>query len=140
MRIKLAGAVNITEDPRESASWLAEHFGFTVQVDLGWYVNTQHPDLPGLSVDFMAADHESLPASLRGADRSTRGLFLGLLVDDVDAEEKRLRAAGLDVIMPLVTEPWGQRRFQVAGPGGAVVEVLQLVEPSAEWMAANGLA
>ncbi len=46
------------------------------------------------------------------------GTLLAFLVADVDAEFERLRTAGLDVVIPLVIEPWGQRRFQVAGPDG----------------------
>lgn len=42
--------------------------------------------------------------------------------------------------MPLVTEPWGQRRFQVLGPDGLRVEVLQSVAPDPQWLADNGLA
>jgi uncharacterized glyoxalase superfamily protein PhnB len=49
-------------------------------------------------------------------------------VDGVDAEERRLRRAGLEIVLPLVTEPWGQRRFQVAAPDGVVVEVVQMAE------------
>jgi hypothetical protein len=43
------------------------------------------------------------------------------------------------IVLPLVTEPWGQRRFQVTGPDGLVVEVLQPVDPSPEWLAEHGL-
>lgn len=107
-------------------------------MDLGWYVNTQHPQHATLSVDFVVADHESWPAAMRA--RPVSGALLAFLVEDVDAQEARLRAAGLDFALELVTEPWGQRRFQVAGPGGMLVEVLQAVAPDVEWLAANGLA
>ena len=123
---------------RANADWLAEHFGLVVGVDLGWYVNTQHPQHATLSVDFVVADHESWPAAMRA--RPVSGALLAFLVEDVDAQEARLRAAGLDFALELVTEPWGQRRFQVAGPGGMLVEVLQAVAPDVEWLAANGLA
>ncbi|MFP3713504.1 hypothetical protein [Puerhibacterium sp. TATVAM-FAB25] len=39
-----------------------------------------------------------------------------------------------------MTEPWGQRRFQVAGPAGLVVELVQQVAPDPEWSAAQGLS
>jgi hypothetical protein len=32
-----------------------------------------------------------------------------------------------------------QRRFQVAGPDGLVIELVQPVEPDLEWMKAQGL-
>ncbi|HEX6359285.1 VOC family protein [Actinophytocola sp.] len=126
------------EEPAVSAAWFTKHFGFKVGIDLGWYVNTQHPDHSNLSLDFVHSGHESWPAATRG--KTVVGTLLAFLVADVDAEFERLRAMGLDVVMPLVTEPWGQRRFQVAGPDGLLVEVLQMVAPDPRWLADNGMA
>ncbi|MEU4399722.1 VOC family protein [Micromonospora orduensis] len=138
MQFSLMGMAVAAGDPAASAAWFAEHFGFKVGIDLGWYVNTQHPDHPNVSLDFVQRDHESWPAATRG--RAVAGTLLAFLAVDVDAEFERLRSAGLEVVLPLVTEPWGQRRFQVAGPDGLLVEVLQMVAPDPQWLADNGLA
>uniref|UniRef100_UPI0030F910DD VOC family protein n=1 Tax=Nocardioides salarius TaxID=374513 RepID=UPI0030F910DD len=58
----------------------------------------------------------------------------------VGAEHDRLVAAGVPLLKQLVTEPWGQRRMQVAGPDGLVVELIQPVEPDPDWMATQGLS
>jgi catechol 2,3-dioxygenase-like lactoylglutathione lyase family enzyme len=137
VQFSLIGAALAAADPRASADWFVEHFGFVVGIDLGWYVNTQHPQHANVSVDFVVNDHESWPEAMR--TRPVSGALLAFLVEDVDAEEARLRAAGVEVVLELVTEPWGQRRFQVAGPDGVLVEVLQMVAPDPEWLAANGL-
>lgn len=136
MQVKGIGAVIMAADPTASAEWLAEHFGFKINVDIGWYVNTQHPDHPSLHLDLMRLGHESMPDPLR--DRL--GGFIAFQVDDVDAEEERLRGAGVEISLPATTEPWGQRRLQALGPGGLVVEVLQVVAPDPEWLAEQGLA
>lgn len=138
MQFSLLGMAVAAADPADSAGWFTEHFGFKVGIDLGWYVSTQHPDHPEISLDFVQRDHESWPAATRG--RAVVGTMLAFLVDDVDAELERLRSAGLEVVLPLVTEPWGQRRFQIAGPDGLLVEVLQMVAPDPQWLADNGLA
>jgi uncharacterized glyoxalase superfamily protein PhnB len=138
MRFTLMGMAVAAENPPASAAWFAEHFGFAVGIDLGWYVNTQHADHANVSLDFVQRDHESWPKATRG--RTIVGTLLAFLVADVDAEFERLTAAGLEVVMPLVTEGWGQRRFQVAGPDGLLVEVLQMVAPDPQWLADNGLA
>ncbi|MFY0536280.1 VOC family protein [Nannocystis pusilla] len=75
----------------------------------------------------------------RDAGKPVAGSLLAFLVADVDAEHERLSRAGLEIVLPLVTEPWGQRRFQVAAPDGLFVEVLQSVAPDPAWLAANGL-
>lgn len=137
MRFALLGFALATDDPTASAQWFAEHFGFTVNVNIGWYVNTQHPEHQNVSLDFVQRDHESWADVARGS--TVAGTLLAFLVEDVDAEHERLSRAGLEIVLPLVTEPWGQRRFQVAGPDGLLVEVLQQVPPDPQWMAAHGL-
>ena len=137
MRFTLVGMAVAAENPTASAAWFADTFGFRIAVDLGWYVSTQHPDHPNLSLDFVVRDHPSWPEKTRG--KSVVGTLLAFLVSDVDAEHARLTDAGVEVVMPLVTEPWGQRRFQVAAPDGVLVEVLQAVTPDPAWMATNGL-
>lgn len=137
MRINLIGTAFIVEDPGASARWFAEHLGFSIRIDIGWYVNTQNDDQPAFSLDFVQRDHESVAEVLRAP--RVAGTLVGFLVDDVDAEETRLRAAGVEVVHPLTTEPWGQRRFRVQAPEGVVVEVLQMVEPDPRWLAEHGV-
>jgi uncharacterized glyoxalase superfamily protein PhnB len=137
MDITMIGMALAAADPARSAAWFADHFGFTVNIDLGWYVNTQQAAHPTVSIDFVQRDHASWPAATRG--KAVVGTLLAFVVEDVDAEHARLTGAGLEVVLPLVTEPWGQRRFQLAGPDGLLVEVLQAVAPDPDWLAANGL-
>ncbi|GIE88660.1 VOC family protein [Actinoplanes regularis] len=136
MKFTLVGMAVAATTPATSAAWFAEHFGFVVGIDLGWYVNTQHGEHPNLSLDFVQRDHESWPEATRG--KNVVGTLLAFLVADVDAEYARLSEAGLEVVKSLVTEPWGQRRFQIAGPDGLLVEVLQTVAPDPQWLADNG--
>jgi hypothetical protein len=51
-----------------------------------------------------------------------------------------LSTEDVPVVMELVTEPWGQRRFQIAAPDGLLVEVLQRVAPDPAWLAENGFS
>jgi len=133
MQFNLVGLAMAAENPARSATWFTEHFGFQVGIDIGWYVNTQHPDHSNLSLDFVQRDHESWPAVTRG--KSVVGTLLAFVVADVDAELDRLQNKKPDVVLPLVTEPWGQRRFQIAGPDGLLIEVLQLVPADPQWLA-----
>ncbi|MGH4025698.1 MAG: VOC family protein [Pseudonocardiaceae bacterium] len=111
MHVTLIGMALMSGDPAASARWFVEHFGFRIGIDIGWYVNTQLAGHDNLSLDFVHRDHPSSPDVLRG--KQVAGTLLAFLVDDVDAEHLRLREAGLRIVLPLVTEPWGQRRFQV---------------------------
>jgi lactoylglutathione lyase len=50
---------------------------------------------------------------------------VAFLCDDVDAEHERLRAAGVDVLMPPTDRPWGERTLHIADPDANVVELAQ---------------
>ncbi len=46
-------------------------------------------------------------------------------VDDVDAAYSKALERGYEIVHPLVTEPWGVRRFFVRAPGGPVLNIAQ---------------
>ncbi len=50
---------------------------------------------------------------------------VAFLVEDVDAEARRLRAAGVRILTGPVDRPWGQRTLHVEDPDGHVVELAQ---------------
>ncbi len=136
MQVTQIGAAFASQQPTTAGAWFAEHLGFQVALDLGWYVSTHHPAMEGLRVDFVRIGHETWVEPVAGV----RGAMLALVVPDVDELHDRLVAGGVSLLKPLVTEPWGQRRVQVAGPDGLVIELVQPVEPDPEWMAAHGLS
>ena len=47
------------------------------------------------------------------------------LVEDVDAEAERLRAAGATILSGPVDRPWGHRTLHVEDPDGFVVELAE---------------
>jgi uncharacterized glyoxalase superfamily protein PhnB len=134
MKVEQVAAAYAVADVSGSAAWVAEHLGFEVLVDLGWYASTRHPD-SAIAVDYVDREHGTGPH----APEAVTGSMLALVIDAVDEEHERLAAAGVEVLAAPRTEPWGQRRCQVAGPGGLVVELVQPVAPDPEWMAAQGL-
>lgn len=121
--------------PSDAGRWVARWLGFEVLVDLGWYVSTAHPADPVLRLDFVAHDHGTWPHPTE----TVVGAMLALVVDDVDAQHARCVAGGVEVLMAPRSEPWGQRRVQLEGPAGLVVELVQPVEPDPAWLADQGL-
>ena len=54
---------------------------------------------------------------------------LSVKVDDVDSAYATALRLGYEIIHPLVTEPWGIRRFFVRAPGGTVLNIAQHHDP-----------
>ena len=77
------------------------------------------PDLPA---------HRAAQLQARApAGAGRHGLLVAFVVEDVDGEYARLRAAGVAITTPIETEPWGERYFQVTDPNGVVYQLVQWV-------------
>jgi len=125
-------ALSLTvDDPEASAAFLVDHFGFAVLMGADGFVSVGHPDA-GVSIAYLRTGLASFrPAHLAG--HRADGLLLAFVVDDVDAEHDRLVAAGVTMLTPPETEPWGERYLQVMDPNGVVVQLVTWVtEPPAE--------
>ncbi|NGN66283.1 glyoxalase [Streptomyces sp. A7024] len=66
---------------------------------------------------------EVLPAEQR--DQRAAGLIVAYTVSGLAEHERRLRAAGANITMPLREEEWGERLFQVTDPNGVVVQLVE---------------
>lgn len=112
-------------DARASGAFLEEHFGFTIEMAAEGFVSLGRPDA-GFNVVFLDVGLGSFkPKSHAGAARD--GVLLAFVVDDIEAEWARVCEAGLKIVTPIETEPWGERCFQVLDPNGIVIQLVQWV-------------
>jgi uncharacterized glyoxalase superfamily protein PhnB len=124
-----ASAVSLNvDDVAASARFLTTHFGFTEEMSADGFVSLAREDA-GMNVVFLRRGMDMLPGDQR--DDHACGVILAFVVDDLEGELARLQAEGVTVTMPLRSEEWGERAFQVRDPNGVIVELL-------DWNAAPG--
>jgi catechol 2,3-dioxygenase-like lactoylglutathione lyase family enzyme len=124
-----ASAVSLNvDDVAASVRFLTGHFGFTEEMSADGFASLGRPDA-GMNVVFLRRGLETLPADQR--DDHAGGLILAFEVDDLEGELDRLRAEGVAITMPLRSEEWGERAFQVRDPNGVIIELL-------DWKAVAG--
>lgn len=124
-----ASAVSLNvDDVAASAHFLTTHFGFAEQMSADGFVSLVRDDA-GMNVVFLRRGMELLPEDQR--DDHAAGLILAFMVDDLEGEMARLGAEGVAITMPLRSEEWGERAFQVRDPNGVIVELL-------DWNARSG--
>jgi uncharacterized glyoxalase superfamily protein PhnB len=122
-----AVSLNVT-DVAASSAFLVDHFGFHQEMAADGFASLAREDA-GMNVVFLRTGLESLPADQR--DDHATGLILAFVVDDLEGELARLHGEGVAITMPLTSEEWGERAFQVRDPNGIIVQLL-------EWNAATG--
>ena len=100
-------------DPAALARFYQRVFGLDIPFDMGW-------------ITFLTIDSkqkiELHTASQGGSATELPVISIG--VDDLDATEEMVRAAGAEIVYGPVTEPWGLRRFYFRDPAGNLVNVV----------------
>ena len=119
---------------QESHAFYAAWFGFEDTFVSDWYVSLRRPGPPDLELGLLEAGHPTLPEGYRAP--SVQGVLLNFEVADVDAEWERLVVeGGLDPVLSLRSEGFGQRHFIVADPAGVLIDVITPIAPSEEFAA-----
>jgi uncharacterized glyoxalase superfamily protein PhnB len=117
-----ASAVSLNvDDVAASARFLTGHFGFTEEMSADGFISLARPDT-AMNVVFLRRGMDMLPEDQRHDHAA--GLILAFEVDNLEAELARLQAEGVTVTMPLRSEEWGERAFQVRDPNGVIIELL----------------
>ena len=124
-----ASAVSLNvDDVAASVRFLTTHFGFGEVMSADGFASLARDDA-GMNVVFLRRGLDMLPDDQRH-DHAC-GLILAFEVDDLEGELARLQAEGVRVTMPLRSEEWGERAFQVRDPNGVIVELLDWNAPVA---------
>lgn len=124
-----ASAVSLNvDDVAASVRFLTAHFGFREVMSADGFASLARDDA-GMNVVFLRRGLDMLPDDQRH-DHAC-GLILAFEVDDLEGELARLQAEGVRATMPLRSEEWGERAFQVRDPNGVIVELLDWNAPVA---------
>lgn len=133
MKISQYYPVLMTDRVEPTAQFYERHFRFARQFSSDWYVHLQSTDDASVNLAILDGDHDSVPVCARGGRAG--GLLLNFEVADVDAAYARARSEGLDVQLDLRDEAFGQRHFIVRDLNGVLIDVIQPIPPSAEFLA-----
>ena len=134
MKIKSSALSLTVADVRPSSRFLQEHFGFQESFSADGFAYLRHPGA-GTDMVFLRVGLEVLPERLHG--QQAAGIIVAFVVDDVEAEEKRLKSSGVPITLALQEDPWGERLFQVEAPNAVTYQLVQWVQPADEQYTVN---
>ncbi|MFC9481934.1 VOC family protein [Streptomyces griseus] len=116
------------DDVAASKMFFTEHLGYQETAATEDFASLAREDA-AVDIVLLRRGIEILPADQR--DQHASGLILAFtLAEGLDVEEKRLRAEGVEITMPLREEPWGERLFQVTDPNGVIVQFVEWATPA----------
>ncbi|MGM7679908.1 VOC family protein [Microbacterium sp. A94] len=121
----------MVDDVDTVAQFYRDVLGFDTTLETDWYVSLR---FDGGELAILNRTHETIPEGFRD---SVRGLLLNVEVPDAAAEHVRMvETLGLPERLSLRDEDFGQRHFIIEAPGGVLIDVIEPIEPSAEFSAA----
>ncbi|MGA4800352.1 VOC family protein [Streptomyces lavendulocolor] len=131
-----ATTVSLTvDDVARSRDFFVDHLGYQERMAADGFASLYRPDAAA-DVVLLRRGIEVLPPDQR--HERAGGLILALtLADGIAEEERRLRAEGVEITMPLRQEPWGERLFQITDPNGVVVQFVEWADSAADSAAAE---
>jgi predicted enzyme related to lactoylglutathione lyase len=100
-------------DPMALAKFYSDVFDLDLPFDMGWiaFLNTDARQKIELHTASEGGSGTELPV-------------ISIGVDDLDAAEAAVRAAGAVIVYGPVQEPWGLRRFYFRDPAGNLINVV----------------
>lgn len=114
-------ALNVA-DPEASAGFAESRLGFARTKAADGFVALARSDA-GFDLMFVRTGLPTFkPDAMAGHDAD--GVLVALVVEDVDAEYERMISAGVEITTEILTEPWGERFFQITDPCGVVFHIL----------------
>jgi len=114
----------ITDDVERLAAFYARLLGVPTALN-EYYVEVQAGRMSvGFSKRRFTEDQRRCPAAA-GDGPQGRGpeTILDFLTGDVDAEYERIKALGVEWVMPPTTQPWGSRSMIFRDPEGNLINV-----------------
>lgn len=111
----------------EVSAFYQTHFGFEPAFENDWYTHLTLQGNEAVNIALVRRDHESVPEAFQ---RKVDGMLLNFEIEDVDALYQTFKEKGLNFLLDIRDEDWGQRHFIVTDPAGVMVDVIKLIEPS----------
>ncbi|QKT03573.1 VOC family protein [Ectothiorhodospiraceae bacterium 2226] len=122
--------VFIVTDLGAARAFYTGHFGFTPVFANDWYLHLVSRS--GVQLGFLLPEQPTQPPIFHTA-YSGNGAIFSLEVDDAEAAYAYAQEAGLNIVLALRSEDWGQRHFCARDPNGVHLDIVQATAPSAEY-------
>lgn len=130
MKVTSFYPVLMSADVTAAAKFYQEKLGFKVTFESDWYVSLI---LDTFELAILDYDHETIPNNYR---TQPQGMILNLEVDDIDSIHRRLSSENIEILQPLRDEAFGQRHFVLAAPDDVLLDIIQPIPPSDEFLSA----
>jgi len=127
-------SVLLTDKVEALSEFYQKHFQMQVTFESDWYVSLRKEGREGsFQLALLKSDHSTIPKSFR---HRPKGTILNFEVEKADRiYEQLIKNSKLPVHLDIRDEDWGQRHFITSDPDNNLLDIIELIEPSEEFLA-----
>ena len=116
-----------TSKVQASKEFYCTYFDFVVTLEVEGFVVLQHKQHPAYELLF-CVPNSPFVNELFHPEFQGQGVLFQMEVADAEKEYERLKALGVPIKLPLVTEPVNGKHFTVMDPNNIPIDVVEFVE------------
>lgn len=121
--------VLLCNDILKEANFFIDLFDFQEVFHSDWYISLK--DNEGFELAMIESSHDTIPEPYR----KKYGVILNIEVDDVDdVYAKVISRNNVPLLSEIKNEDYGQSHFIIGTPGNMMIDVIQITEPSEEFL------
>lgn len=113
----------VTSKLSETKAFYTKTLNFGVTFENEFYLLLHTPNHED-EISFLLPNHPSQQAIFQQPFQN-QGVYLTIEVDDVDSIYKQLKMKGIDIIIDIRNEPWGDRHFAIQDPNGIGIDIVK---------------
>lgn len=122
--------VLMCNDIRKEADFFIELFDFKEAFNSDWYISLK--DNEEFELAFIDSSHDTIHKQYR---KECQGLILNIEVDDVNAVYSEvISRKKSSLLLDIKNEEFGQRHFIIETPSKILVDIIQIIPPSNEYL------
>ncbi len=122
--------VFIVKKIADAKAFYTDNFDFQAAFENEWYLHLVSAS--GVQIGFMLPNQPTQPHIFHESYNGSGAIF-SVEVNDADSAYSKAKERGLDIVLELRSEDWGQRHFSVKDPNGVYLDILQAIEPTEEY-------
>lgn len=120
----------ITDKLTETKEFYTTVLGFGVSFENDFYLLLHTPN-HSAEISFLLPHHPTQQPLFQKPFQQ-QGVFVTLEVDDVDALYRELKERGIDIVVDMRDEYWGDRHFAILDPNGVGIDIVRFQKPEGD--------
>ncbi|MGB0564248.1 MAG: VOC family protein [Spirulinaceae cyanobacterium] len=119
----------ITDKMAETKAFYTDVLGFNIHFENDFYLLLGRPS--GSQISFLLPNHPSQQPIFQ-APFQGQGVYLTVDVAKVDEVYGALKAKGVEIVVDIRDEPWGDRHFAIVDPNGIGIDIVTYSAPEGQ--------